>query len=315
MAYRKALSRNERHDLVTSLEHIVTVGCVKRDEVKRRCDAAALDDENHNLRTKRLRHAEDARLFETATEKRTQQDANWEYEHGYDIDLYAFYETSQRKTRCVENKSFTRVPREIVLRCWERAVQAASNQIKNTGTEKINTEIDEKEDLLTDKERVVESTMDDSGDDQKVDDDASNKESTHRNTNVVVITPDDSIRRCHELNIPSVDKVCLRCGLLFDSVQQCRQHFHGTNKVLGCCWQLVKEKERALMRTLLEGEVKASTNLVVQRLSEAIEPTTKLGWRQILHALDSSDENPMLSPVVVENIKRRVHQRYAHLPL
>jgi hypothetical protein len=65
----------------------------------------------------------------------------------------------------------------------------------------------------------------------------------------------------------------------------------------------------------LEGEVKASTNLVVQRLSEAIEPTTKLGWRQILHALDSSDENPMLSPVVVENIKRRVHQRYAHLPL
>ena len=312
MANSKALSRDERHDLVTSLEHIVTVGCVKRDEFKRLRDAVALDDEYHKHHTKRLRHAEDARLFETATETRIRQDAYWECEYGDDMDLYAFYETSRRKTRFVQNN---RVPREILLRCWERAVQAASNQIQTTGTDKVHLERDGNDDLLTDKERVVESIIDDSGHDQKVDDDASRKERTHCNTNAVVITPDDSIRRCNELNIASVSTECLRCGLRFDSIQQCRQHFHGTNKVLGCCWQMVKEKERALMRTLLEGEVKAATNLVAQRLLEAVEPTKKLGWRQILHTLDSFDKNLILPPVVVESIKRRVHQRYAHLPM
>jgi hypothetical protein len=315
MAPSKPLSLEERRELATSLEHIVTVGCCKRDDARRQHEAS-LDNENQIMYNDRLLHAEDTRLYQTPLRWCGRHDANfyWECEYGDDLGLYAFYETPPPKALCNHDKSLTAVPREILLRCWERAVQAASNQLIPIETESLDNVIDENLDSLPGKETVVGSIVAGVANDQNIDLKTSKRNPSQRHTNKVTITPDDSIRRCHGLHIPAVEKVCLRCGLKFDSIQECHDHFHGTIKVLGCCWPLVKEKERALMRALLEEEVKVATTQVVQLIQEAILPNKKRGWCEILRGLDSDNDISMLSPVVVENIKRRVRERYANLP-
>ena len=323
MTTNKRLSMNEKNDFVATLEHIVTVGCSNRDDMNRHREASSIIQQP--LRTQ-LRHAEDVRLYETFTEQKKRKDPYWEYEYGDDMDLYMFYEQSKRPT----NKR-TRVTREILLRCWERAVQAASNQISVSIDNQITDEIFDHGIVRYDVPVMTEPSMLDKEATESLDliydnnydaneifhvENASENTLNHKNTNNHdVKTHNDAIRRCHELNIPSVDTVCSRCNVTFDSVQQCHQHFHGTMSVLGCCWPLVKEREQTLMRTLLDAEVVAVTDKILGQLLQGIQSNEKMEWQQVLSSLDGKNSDPLISPQVVDNIKRRLLQRYANLPL
>ena len=335
MATNKRLPKNERADLVASLEHIVTVGCSKRDDVKRQRAASLQDtDPTCSHQERQLKHAEDVRLYETKGVKHQRKDAFWEEEYGDELDLYSFYQTSRRTLYRPHTNSRAHVPREIVLRCWERAVQAASNQIIINVEEDNSSKFNHaKEEIAFDQlaavgsQRLVDSisggslceekrhessweSIEIEIHEQEVDHEESSEEITKRQLR----TPEEAIRKCRELKIASVEAVCLRCQIVFDSVQQCHMHFYGTATVLGCCWQLVKEQEIALMRTLMEAEVKAVTDLCTNRVVNVIQSDRKMDWQQVLSAIEIGDADPLLPSQVVENITKRVRQRYANLP-
>ena len=323
MTTNRRLSTNEKNDLVATLEHIVTVGCSKRDDMNRHREASSIIQQPIG---KRLRHAEDVRLYETFTEQKKRKDPYWEYEYGDDMDLYMFYERSKQPT----NRK-ARVTREILLRCWERAVQAASNQIIISIDKEVTDTINEHDNVRSEVPVMTEpSTLDkenlkssdshhcldsDNEEISHIEETSENTFNHHNTKNQYSLTPNDAIRRCHELNIAAVDTVCSRCNLTFDSVQQCQQHFHGTETVLGCCWPLVEKREQTLIRTLLDAEVVAVTDRILGRLLQKIKPNEQIEWQQVMSSLNGKNSDPLLSPQIIENIKRRLLQRYANLPL
>jgi len=124
------------------------------------------------------------------------------------------------------------VPRAMLLRCWQRAVDAATTSTLQPQTKSLF---------------------------------ADDKVSFRDLENVTAFQQEQipASQRCYNLTVDMFPKVtpikppyrCRNCGNSFEERDKLREHFHGNNGVRGCCWSLIYEKQRKIIADLLQKEV------------------------------------------------------------
>jgi len=302
-------------------------------------------------------HAEDIRLYglagfqckawphpnkqETSLKFKKARDEEWDHEYGDNIDPLVFSPTQLsvqvpndpeevKKVATTDldydQKVFTLdqkiAPRFLVMRCWERAMHAASSTMV----------------VQDETENEVEPTESD-------------------NTGVAEFqsSNDKAREKCRRLKIKLQRNSpwnCPVCQLSFDSKKWLEEHFYGRENYRGCCWTLIQEKQRQLIDQTLQNEVKTQAERLVRWVlsqsqnkdrPEAIDGRQGLfDWQHVLetmeHALSSSqfqlasgmevstgyfDETVELEkekpPAVINKqllhaVTRRLIDRYAKVP-
>lgn len=131
------------------------------------------------------------------------------------------------------------VPRAMLLRCWQRAVDAASGSTlqQQNPSPAMNAKFKFLKNPASKQQRQ--------------------KKAKHR---------------CIDLNVdlfpgmipPSQPPFqCQHCGNDFETKEKLRSHFHGSKKVRGCCWNLIHAKQRALILATLERDVTNQADALV----------------------------------------------------
>jgi len=161
------------------------------------------------------------------------------------------------------------VPRAFLLRCWQRAVDAATFSTLQQPQPEYSSSTFPTNDV----------GMPEFGD---------LKDATLRQQ-----LEKPAEKRCHDLLIDPVivEKTtsdgmtktyeCEQCGNDFESLELLRKHFYGDDHVRGCCWPLIHAKQRSLILTTLENEATGQADslvyLVSTKLLERLEkrPKTK----------------------------------------
>ena len=169
----------------------------------------------------------------------------------------------------------SQAPRSLLLRCWHRAVHAAS-QTAFASTERV--EIGGIESTTFEKAPV--HSLDDTLNLQSLDSsDASdlNQPTTGRPSSAndaVKFGPQRARQECQNLNIDlnssdNWDYICPRCGTESGSDHGLESHFYGKPNARGCCWGMIQHRKESLLKTALEAEVllqvRQLTQLVAMR--------------------------------------------------
>ena len=156
------------------------------------------------------------------------------------------------------------VPRAMLLRCWQRAVDAASGSTlqKQNPSPAMNAEFHFLKNAASKQQRQ--------------------KKAKHR---------------CIDLNVdlfpgmipPSNPPFqCQHCGNDFETKEKLRAHFHGSKKVRGCCWNLIHAKQRALILATLERDVTNQADALVNMV------ITEIRRRHETEEFNCDDEVAML---------------------
>jgi hypothetical protein len=170
-------------------------------------------------------------------------------------------------------------PRALLLKCWERAVHAASCVAAVT-------------------EQQVAAT---------------NKNTNQSDSATGTGSKDDSVRysaaaaneKVQQLQLvnPSATApfLCPRCQIDCDTSFQLKDHYFGLENHRGCCWPLIEHAERALLGRVLEADLKAQTNsflhLVLNKLKQPAlpkgakkskDPKKIFDWQDVTQLLEQS---------------------------
>lgn len=174
-------------------------------------------------------------------------------------------------------------PRALLLKCWERAVHAASCVIVPEVT------------LPT-----VETQQ---------------QGATNTNADQSIGTPDDSLRysaaaaneKCQNLQIihslpTTAPFTCPNCQIDCGTTEHLKQHYYGLENHRGCCWPQIESAERALLDRVLRADVKSQTqsilHLVLSKLKQppAMQKGSKnpkeqkkiFDWQDVTQVLEES---------------------------
>ena len=363
------MSREEREDLIHSLEHIVTVGSSNRRAAKRAKEWEKRTEEwekkkqhelqgDHSIGDKegggnyaampiQMMHSEDVRIYgkngyvqnNWPTKSRiSRNDIEWDIEHGDCIHPLAFLEArlsddppSKRQRVDRSNLSIDKtdstvaldeVPRAMLVRCWERAVHAASALIDYDG------ELREEETGVADEMSLEDQTT---------------------------YSVDNAAKKCQDLNIRirpgNRQQACPACGIMFESHEDLRQHFFGrSNQQCGCCWTKIRKAQYKLLDQMLQREVTGCADGLIQIVMSFLDkssgrteasngsPPTQ-SWKDVLLVLESTCNSAhfqvhladhtgtsetikyeqrrgyiTLNPHLIRNAKLRLIERYANIP-
>lgn len=287
----------------------------------------------------------------------TVSDQNWEIEcsdgtnplHLYQARLSAHLpSTDSLKTespgesipKADSEKSHLEAPRSLLLRCWERAIHAASTAIL-VPTIIANASSDHSENLETSSARGSE---------------------VETPTTASRYTRSNAESFCQSLHLypfngtTAASFVCPVCSRNCETSEQLRDHFLGSNEYRGCCWILIDTKQRSILDSILVSEAENQINglmeLVVEksqadtRQMNEIDTTRRLiNWRHILgmlteqvvrsklnaspptnaatlehgevvETLQIGPDEPslLLNKFVLQAVTRRLVQRYGMLP-
>ena len=335
------LRREEREDLVHSLEHIVTVGCHIRHSIRRTNEWKGSQQQVGVQTMGRMLHAEDMRIYGStsgyrhsnwpinyqATKGVIQNDSEWDQEHGDSIHPLAFLEArlsdfpplkrqrideqnlSVDKTNSVV--SLDDVPRAMLVRSWERAVHAAGSIVCTDSV------IPQEKEYIKPKDTASSYSY------------------------------DNAVKKCQDLNIhlTAHAEVCPMCGTNFVSNEGLRQHFFG-NPQHGCCWTKIRMTQCELLDQVLREEVVDCANGLVRMIMPSIDnqkltldkgPLPVRSWKHIIHVLESTyasahaheaksetiletmHHEPGMCPMafnskVLESVTMRLAERYADMP-
>jgi hypothetical protein len=332
----RRLSREEREDLMHSIEHIVTVGSHIRHTTQRTNEwDNSQQTQGSSQANERMMHAEDVRIYGKAsgyrmshwpasvyaTSQETQNDGEWDQEHGDSIQPLAFLEArlsdmphpkrqridgpnlSVDKTDCVV--ALDEVPRAMLVRCWERAVHAAGSIIQCDGA--IQQEIASS--IQPDATSLVQQET----------------EYSYENT----------VKKCKNLNIhlAANAQACPSCGADFDSSKDLRRHFFGSQQ-RGCCWTKIRMTQYDLLDQVLQKEVSDCGNGLVRMIMATLDDRQMeqdegglvvRNWNHVIHVLESTyvsadaHPSPCMTPTtlnakVLESVRMRLVERYADMP-
>lgn len=336
------LRREEREDLVHALEHIVTVGSCVRHTIRRTNEWKSSQQQGTAQNIGRMLHAEDVRIYGSTSGYRHsnwpvnvqgakrvfQNDSEWDQEHGDSIHPLAFLEArvsdlSPSKRQRIDGRNLSvdktdcvvlldEVTRAMLVRCWERAVHAAGSIIRTDGA------IPQEEEVS-----IVQS------------DTASS------------YSYDNAVKKWRDLNIhfSAHAQVCPTCGSVFDSNEDLRLHFFGSQR-RGCCWTKICMTQCELLDQILRKDVADCANGLVRMImptigNRQVEPgegsLPVRSWKHIIHVLESTyasahahqaksetmaetmHHEPLMTPLdfnskVLESVTMRLAERYADIP-
>ena len=281
-------------------------------------------------------------------------DKQWDIEHGDGINLLAFTKArlsqippkdNERdmidgKNLLIETTDVTtpeeHVIRALVLRCWERAVHAASctTFANNNGIEK------EHEDISASQTRRLPYDLE-------------HEETSH--------SRDATEKKCRSLGVDLsarmlLQKTCPRCSVSFDDEEKLTRHYYGGTDGLrstrGCCWGLIRERHLQFVDTSLKNHVMKQTELFLGTIMDmakkkvgqdtSTRPQTLMNWYDILKFVETtlesshrveksqnvkashtclesietkSKQSPiLLNPDILEAVQIRLIDRYADVP-
>ena len=200
-------------------------------------------------------------------------DAPWDKEHGDKINRLDFTKdvlsnvipTNEHEDEAIDNAPFThsmeleqlldparmnqldpnqvkctphikQVPRALLLRCWQRAMDAASFSTLQT-----SSRAPPKFGSLKDTTRLQQLQ----------------KPASQRCIDLTV----DMFPWATPTNPPYT---CRLCETDFDTKDKLKEHFHGTDTVRGCAWSEIHAKQRQLLADSLEREVASQAGALVQ---------------------------------------------------
>lgn len=307
---------------------------------------------------------------EAMEKKLNSSDKQWDIEHGDTIHPLAFSRArlsqkipTEKDRKWIDGKNLSvgstdisltvasdEVPRALLLRCWERAVHAASctayapvettmdsNGIGNFGFDSAGQ---------TSNTSLLNAAA--SVPTYKSDHDAASKSlsATKAKCNLLGVT-----------KLKSRSLSCPKCTRAFGKVEALKQHYYGGDSGKGCCWWEIVEKQKLVIEKVLEKHVKTQTDLLMGAIMNSAkskipdEPSAKrrrlLNWHDILKFMESMVEssNPVpnnnsetflrkpgahpaletlqikenasplvLNPSILEAARRRLLDRYADVP-
>lgn len=288
----KNLSEEQKVNLSTALEHLAVVGSHFRMEDWRQEEYAKHKKEDDNDDDEV--HAEDCRIYgeiQWPNKRRkvvaARQDKEWNVEHGDDINPLIFAQTKltgQRlppeeisKLAAMETHSTENVTvapqdatRALLLRCWERAMTAASSTV-GIGHRKRH---------LTRRKACPEMDW----------------------------APPDMTRagaqdKCRAMGIelPQDDDngivACPCCSIEFESKEKLKDHFYGDDSVEGggCCWLEIRKRQQAMIERILEAEV-----------GNQVENLISLFFEGQQAAVETDDAKPRDWEFVLATLKRKI---------
>ena len=227
------------------------------------------------------------------------------------------------------------VPRAILLRCWERAVHAASTTIYASVKHEARRKVQ------ADRPRKQRKSLqrDDCRDVMDID-------------NKVDRSSDAARSKCQEWNVPlppSAPYVCVRCNIDLLTRERLEQHFYGHGNVRGCCWPLIQKKQRDIIDAILQQQVRIQVDqilaLVMRKAKYLVAPSSTarryFNWYDILQFLQgtmneahvddgalarsshpvfetielSKGKYPLvMNPAILEVVEKRLIDRYADVP-
>jgi hypothetical protein len=225
-------------------------------------------------------------------------------------------------------------PRALLLRCWERAIHAASCAI-----------VPETSDPM-EKGSIPQRAADRSA-------------STDEHGDALYpYGPAAAKQQCQALQFPKLPPVapfdCPSCGINFDQTERLVQHYYGSENQRGCCWAQIRLAQRQLLDRLLQSEVQTQTQTLMRLLLTNLQqpqtasksntkttPEQVFDWQDVLRVLEQSlatskaqtpctvnadnvlqqtlqveiDKPPLLmNKRVMDAIAARLNDRYAKVP-
>jgi hypothetical protein len=313
------LSREEREDLIHSLEHIVTVGSsVRRNEKRRREwksrqqnteqeDGIVIDSEEKgashpDAALPDMMHAEDVRIYgkngrsrgNWPTKNRVYpQDKEWDYEHGDCIQPLAFLEARlsdmpplKRQRVDGSNLSTDKTNCTVSLEEVPRAMLA---RCWERAVHAASVSID-----------CSDSLQEQAEDPPSVPLNARTALDDHEKYSV-----NKAVQKCQELNIALQSngsaRSCPTCGIVFDTDEELRKHYYGRTdpSQRGCCWKTIQMTQYELLNQMLQQEVKDSAIGIIKTVMASVDSASRQaepnnsplrvhGWQDVLGMLDES---------------------------
>lgn len=313
------LTREEREDLIQSLEHIVTVGSnvlhsTKRveewekqqeSEVNHEADAEVINtkEDGEDIRAPRMMHAEDVRVFgkngypmnnwPPKSRRHKSKDVEWDEDHGDCINSLSFLEarlsdTPASKRQRVDGPNLSR-DKTMCTISLEDVPRAMLARCWERAVHAASMGIECSDRIEEDDEEVVSV-------------------SSPSTSNVIHIdySYDNAVRKCRNLNIhletTGVRQSCPQCGIVFSSKDDLRRHFFGNDNHFqrGCCWALVRSTQYRLLGEMLQQEVtEAADGLIKSAISSADytdqrEKQETRDWLDVLSKLESTCSNALV---------------------
>lgn len=260
------------------------------------------------------------------TSKTAVGDIEWDIEHGDKINPLAFTkarlsqiqpkdtdrELIDGKNLLVETTDISTlekdIPRALLLRCWERAVHAAScttfapkrkEILQHASLEENSSEQEDASHPILDADGNLKA-----GSSQKA---LSTYELEHEET----CSSRDAIEeKCKSLKLDLSTRIllsgkCPRCSIPFVDHDKLKTHYYGGSggqtAVRGCCWELIRQKHLYLIDTALQNHVKKQTELVLgtimkeakNKLPEktSAETLRLMNWHDILKFMETTLES------------------------
>jgi hypothetical protein len=131
----------------------------------------------------------------------------------------------------------------MVLRCWDRAVQAAANTVPV----ELSTRPVSRETNANNYNNNVSSNLDMSRDTAKL--------------------KYQSLQLQQSFSETEASLECPTCHVRFDSHRPLEDHFFGNDKVTGfCCWQRIHNQQRQLLQQILQGEIDNQSRALLRGL-------------------------------------------------
>jgi hypothetical protein len=258
----------------------------------------------------------------------------WNIEHGDTINPLAFSKARLSDTLPTEkDRDFidgenllidttdvgltdNQVPRALLLRCWERAVHAASCTMH---APKIgNTEIANK-DLTTENDwrKQAKSSLATLSSQRLPTKTCSRYTAEQQETAQSSKATKAKMTYLGFTNTHCDDNVCPRCSATFDNHLQLQKHFYGGDNVRGCCWGLINEKQLSLIDNVLQRHIITQAELIVSSIvSEAKERVHQckedgkskellrlFNWHDILKFMESDLQSSKCVPTDADPIE------------
>lgn len=159
------------------------------------------------------------------------------------------------------------VPRGLLLRCWERAVHAASNSIfaPVTGVSRTGTDVPSGGIVIDGSDPSVQRST---GDHHHDDDESNNRSKAMQFDSIHTPLPERVVQdQCEsfgiEIQMKKKQIACPRCRRAFTTWRKVRNHYYGHMDELGCCRPLLRGRHLQLIDDILQGHVQSQTDHLV----------------------------------------------------
>jgi hypothetical protein len=143
-----------------------------------------------------------------------------------------------------------------------------------------------------------------------------------------LLTRSMGMEQCQLLDLDLDDdpnsRTCRTCAVSFESRRRVLDHYYGDDKVRGCCWILIRQKQQQLFRRAVQDQVEYQASRLLLSLSGQLgqhQPGIETwDWQDILEVLErplqGNEDAPggRLSNQVIDAATRRLVERYANVP-